>query len=349
MRAKTTGGVVAVMIGLVVTGLAVGVPAPALAIAHGEDVAGGRYAFSALLSMTGLPAPDHGRRDSSCSGALIAATWVITAGHCFRDGDGERVGRTVAERTTVTVGRAEVGGDGGRESEVVAVHQSQTADVALVEIDPPIDDIEPLRVGVTPAGVGEVVRLTGFGLLDGLSGRPADRLQTGEFTVTGVGESTLSVAGLAPRADTSACAHDSGGPYFRAGPDGHAELVGVVSRGPTCPHEGDDVSARTDNLTGWISDTMDGKDGLLLGWGWGWWAALVVVCGSAVVLIVRLATARPSEAHADHAAARAQHPAPHDRGPAGYDRQQTGRRGAAAGPRTTVAGRGRTAAGRRHG
>jgi trypsin len=239
--------------------LALFVPAPA--IAHGRTVTQGQYRFSAALIMTGIPTADHGRRDSSCSGALIAPRWLITAGHCFRDADGERVGRTVAERTTAVVGRADLRGAGGHLVDVVAVRQSDRADVALAEIDPPITDIAPLPAATVAPRAGEVVRLTGFGLTDGSDPRPSKRLQTGEFTVTSVGEEFVSLSGRAPRPDTSACEHDSGGPYFRTRPGGGAELVAVVSRGPTCPHTGAELSARTDNLAGWISATTRDRGG----------------------------------------------------------------------------------------
>jgi secreted trypsin-like serine protease len=235
------------------------VPAPA--IAHGRTVAQGQYRFSAALTMTGIPTADHGRRDSSCSGALVAPRWLITAGHCFRDAGGERVGRTVAERTTATVGRADLTGGGGHVVEIVAVRQSDRADVALDEIDTPITDIAPLPPATAAPRAGEVLRLTGFGLTDGSDPRPTTRLQTGEFTVTSVGDEFVSLSGRAPRPDTSACEHDSGGPYFRTRPGGRAELVAVVSHGPTCPHTGADLSARTDNLTGWISATTRDRGG----------------------------------------------------------------------------------------
>jgi V8-like Glu-specific endopeptidase len=259
---------------------------PARAIAYGQDAADRAYRFSVLLTMTGLPTTDGGTRDSSCSGALIAPRWVITAGHCFRDADGRRVAEPVARRTTATAGRADLTGTDGHEAEVVAVHQAQHADVALAQLGSAITDVAPLRVGTAPPTPGEPLRLTGYGLT--LEGVAPKRLQTGQFVVDAVGDALIETSGRAPRTETSPCPHDSGGPYFRQLGDGTPELVAVVSSGPGCPHPGPDFSARTDNLHAWIADVtgseQSGPGGLAL---IGAAAALAGLLVAALVLIRR--------------------------------------------------------------
>ncbi|SDT37379.1 S1 family peptidase [Actinoplanes derwentensis] len=248
---------------LVLFAAAVAVPwgaRPAAAIANGQDAAPGDYRFSVRLTMTGLPADDGGSRDSSCSGALIAPRWVITAGHCFRDADGRRVSRTVAERTTAVVGRADLSSTDGAETEVVAVHQADDTDVALAELATDITGITPIRLATTGPVAGEILRLTGFGLVTGDSGYVAPtRMQTGLFTVGSVGTTLVEASGRSPRPDTSPCPHDSGGPYFRESPGREPVLVALVSTGPGCPHPGPDFSARVDNLNDWVTATMSGR------------------------------------------------------------------------------------------
>jgi hypothetical protein len=117
--------------------------------------------------------------------------------------------------------------------------------------------VTPLRVATRPPAVGEVLRLTGYGLTtDGGPTAPATRLQTGRFGVVAIGDTLIEASGRSPRQDTSACPHDSGGPYFRERAGGEPELVALVSTGPPCPHHGPDFNARTDTLQAWISGTM---------------------------------------------------------------------------------------------
>jgi hypothetical protein len=260
-------------LGAVVAVTVVGTPRPADAIAHGERPPAGKYQFSAKLTMTGIPAGDGGSRDSWCSGSLIAPRWVITAGHCFRDAAGKHVSRTVARRTTATVG--------SRTVPVVAAYQAPDHDVALAELGSPIGGVRPIRIATAPPRAGERLRLTGFGGLTGDESAASPGLRTGVFEVDQVREATLDMSGARPAGDTSACPHDSGGPYFREGKDGTATLLAVVSTGPLCPHPGADSAARTDQLAGWISGTMADPPSPV-----SWWRVVSLGAGALALVAV---------------------------------------------------------------
>ena len=229
---------------------------PAQAIANGEDVPDGRYAFSVKLTMTGIPTASGGKRNSGCSGSLISSQWIITAGHCFRDANGVRVEYPVADLTTAAVGRTDTTDTSrGHLLTVIAVRQSPTADVALAKLDKPVRDIRPIKLSSKPPAVGTVVRLTGYGSKTSTNPVQVDRLQTGQMQVAQLSDTVTGFRGHAPEPDTTPCPYDSGGPYFvekKGGP----KLVAVVSNGPSCPHTEIENGARTDNIVPWISGVV---------------------------------------------------------------------------------------------
>jgi secreted trypsin-like serine protease len=234
--------------------------APANAIANGEEVPIGKYRFSVKLTMTGIPTADGGRRNSACSGSLIAPDWILTAGHCFRDANGVRVERPVADLTTATVGRTDLAGTGGHVATVIAVRQSPTNDVALAKIDKRITNIQPLWLSNAAPKVGEVLRLTGYGSITSQNPTPSTRLRTGQLQVTTVNATTIGMTGYAPQRDTTPCPYDSGGPFFAERFPGRPPVVvAVVSNGPSCPHTLDETTARIDVIVPWIWDAIAGS------------------------------------------------------------------------------------------
>jgi secreted trypsin-like serine protease len=238
-----------------VTAGLIGGTAPAGAVANGTVVQQGQYRFAAKFTFTGVPAPDGTRYDSACSGGLISAQWVISAGHCFHDKNRVRInGRPPYTSSTVTIGRADVRVGIGVVRTIVDVKQSTTNDIALVKLDAPVVGITPMALPKVAPKVGEVVRLTGYGATSSTNPAPSMVLRTGQFTVAAISQPFVGMVGRAPARNTSACLYDSGAPYFR---DIHpATLVSVESSGPNCPHAQRETTSRVDTVLAWINSTI---------------------------------------------------------------------------------------------
>jgi secreted trypsin-like serine protease len=228
---------------------------PANAIANGTPVPDGQYSFSAKLTMTGIPRPDGTLADSACSAALVAPQWIITAGHCFHDVNGNRVSGPTPYATTATVGRTDLSTTGGHVVDVVEVQQAPRGDVALGRLASPITDITPLPLASAAPKTGAILRLTGWGATTSVNPVPVTHLMTGQVKVQRVTGSAVLVVGFAPAPDTSACVWDSGAPYFSESANGNVALVSIESDGPPCPHSQQETTSRVDRIADWIHQT----------------------------------------------------------------------------------------------
>lgn len=227
-------------------------------IAGGQPLADGRYPFAAQLFMPAITRPSTGMiYTSACSGALIAPEWIITAGHCFHDGDHQRIDGVPAYEIRVTVGRAKLWGPGGENARVVEVIQRGDTDLALARLDRRVRSVRPVGLSALTPRPGEVLRVVGFGLgvasaPGGAADRP-ERGRTGHVVVDSVDASTVFVRSGGPGPATSACPYDSGAPYFRETSGGRYHLVSTEIGGHDCPHDELESTARVDTVLDWIA------------------------------------------------------------------------------------------------
>lgn len=225
---------------------------PAHAIADGTPATPGQYPFAAKFTMTHIPRPDGTFYNSACSGALIAPTFVLTAGHCFHDVNRVRVGGPPQYATTVTVGTVDLSANPGETRDVVNVWQSPVNDIALVKLSAPITDIAPLAISPVPPQVGDRLEMAGWGATSDVNATPGTVLNTGKVAVGEVDQDTIGVHGVYPSSYTSSCLYDSGMPYFVPVGRKTGVLVSVESAGPSCPHDQLETTARADVVFEWI-------------------------------------------------------------------------------------------------
>lgn len=242
---------------LAVTFLAVVVgTGSASAIANGSLAHAGQDPFAVKLTMTHIPRPDGTFYDSACSAALISATWIITAGHCFHDVNRTPISGPVPYATTATMNTVDLSQTPGEVRTVTYVQQSSRNDIALAKLSEPVTDVSPLRLSKTAPRTGTLLTLAGWGATSSINPTPSTQLYTGVVKTRAVKSTTLDVVGYSPAPNTSACMYDSGAPYFTTPTGGVPLLVSTESNGPDCPHTTPETTARVDINTNWIKTVV---------------------------------------------------------------------------------------------
>ncbi|MEW2581538.1 S1 family peptidase [Streptomyces syringium] len=234
--------------------------APAHAI-EGQSV-NDSFAFTAKLDIGG---------QRSCSAALVAQQWLITAASCFADNPAQSIKVPAGApklKTTATVGRPDLTRETGSVVDVVELVPRDDRDLVMAKLAKPVTGIAPVGIGFNAPITGEDLWLTGYGRSK--SEWVPDRLRYAKFTVGAVSNTSVTLAGKSDRAVV--CQGDTGGPAFRD-IGGRFELVGVNSRSQQGGCLGSDeretrtgaLDTRLDDIAGWIQttasrDLLRGKD-----------------------------------------------------------------------------------------
>jgi len=146
----------------------------------------------------------------NCTATIIKPTWILTAQHCVTNGD-----------LTFRIG--DVDQTQGQEAAQVpgGIHEHPTADLALVEIDRPIDTEYAVLGGDGAVNPGDTVQVYGWGAT--CTDRPeiecqSQLLKVADVSVSQVGNGCTDYRGgeavCARRGDGITAGGDSGGPMM---------------------------------------------------------------------------------------------------------------------------------------
>ncbi|UJB40359.1 LamG-like jellyroll fold domain-containing protein [Streptomyces sp. A1-5] len=197
------------------------------------------------------PGHEGGR---SCSGALVDASWVLTAASCFAADPakpGPVVGATAPNAAALLAGHAPV--------KIQYLVPRDDRDVVLARLATPITNVSPATLAGSAPSNGAALVATGFGRTD--TTWVPNSPHSSNLTQSSTTATTMELTG------GRTCKGDAGGPIM----DGSGRITAVQSRASHAgclgqPGEGTTATAaRIDNIADWLdNNSFTGKTRLTL-------------------------------------------------------------------------------------
>jgi secreted trypsin-like serine protease len=168
-----------------------------------------------------------------CSGSLIAADLVLTAGHCVQPGSVYKILEYGPDKQPLLRDTKNVAFHPGFDMRAINAHRA-SADVALLQLEAPLGDKKPAAFGApkTPLLAGNPFIIAGVGVTVRGDGRSGGTIRVADLVATGQPGSLqirlVDPAGQGAKPGLGACTGDSGAPVFED-QQGVATIIGVVS------------------------------------------------------------------------------------------------------------------------